>query len=130
SMFTTTPFFRPREGCEPIPTTSIAPSGVISPTIATTLEVPMSKPTNRLRSDFFVIGLCPSREPRPANAARSHLDSADRPQPNGYLPVSTAADKRVRNAALPPRRHLRPIAFRFPRSTPPSRPTAHPASDP
>ncbi len=33
SMFTTTPFFRPREGWEPSPTTSIAPSAPISPTV-------------------------------------------------------------------------------------------------
>ena len=55
SMFTTTPFFRPRDGCEPIPTTSIAPSGITSPTIATTLEVPMSSPTRRFFSVFFGI---------------------------------------------------------------------------
>ena len=50
SMLTTTPFFRPREGCEPRPMTSIAPSAATSPTSATTLEVPMSRPTMRLRS--------------------------------------------------------------------------------
>src|SRR5690606_19195666 len=45
SIFTTTPFFRPREGCEPIPTISSWPSSPTSPTNATTLEVPMSRPT-------------------------------------------------------------------------------------
>src|SRR3984885_5946365 len=50
SMFTTTPFFSPREGCEPRPSSSIAPSAPTSPTSATTLEVPMSSPTIRLRS--------------------------------------------------------------------------------
>ena len=50
SMLTTTPFLSPREGCEPMPSTSIEPSGPTSPTIATTLEVPMSRPTMRLRS--------------------------------------------------------------------------------
>src|SRR5262249_15581876 len=56
SMFTTTPRFRPRDGCEPRPTTSILPSLVISPTMATTLEVPISRPTIRLRSFFLGIG--------------------------------------------------------------------------
>src|SRR5687768_8281924 len=46
-MFTTTPFFRPRDGCEPRPTTSMLPSAPISPTRATTLEVPISSPTIR-----------------------------------------------------------------------------------
>src|SRR5512140_2741516 len=55
SMFTTTPFLRPREGCEPTPTTSIVPAAVSSPTIATTFEVPMSRPTMRFLSDFLGI---------------------------------------------------------------------------
>src|SRR5262252_3130950 len=50
SMLTTTPFLRPREGCEPRPSSSIEPSSPTSPTSATTLEVPMSSPTMRLRS--------------------------------------------------------------------------------
>src|SRR5690606_14732534 len=45
SIFTTTPFFMPRDGCEPIPTISSSPSVPISPTSATTLEVPISSPT-------------------------------------------------------------------------------------
>src|ERR1700746_838322 len=49
-MLTTTPFLRPREGCEPRPSSSIEPSRPTSPTNATTLEVPMSSPTMRLRS--------------------------------------------------------------------------------
>src|SRR5688572_2584849 len=52
-MLTTTPRFRPREGCDPRPTTSMRPSCVISPTIATTFDVPMSSPTMRLRSFFL-----------------------------------------------------------------------------
>jgi len=51
SMLTTTPFFRPREGCEPMPMISNAPSALISPTMATTLLVPMSRPTTRFRSE-------------------------------------------------------------------------------
>src|SRR5882672_247515 len=50
SMLTTTPFLRPREGCEPMPITSSVLSACNSPTMATTLEVPMSSPTMRLRS--------------------------------------------------------------------------------
>src|SRR5579864_2756963 len=50
SMLTTTPFFRPREGCEPTPITSMLPSAATSPTSATTFEVPISNPTIRLRS--------------------------------------------------------------------------------
>src|SRR6185503_19227550 len=55
SMLTTTPFLRPREGCEPTPRTSIAPSGPTSPTRATTLDVPMSRPTMRFLSDRLSI---------------------------------------------------------------------------
>src|SRR5256884_1430219 len=50
SMLTTTPFFSPREGCEPRPSSSIEPSSPTSPTSATTLEVPMSSPTIRFLS--------------------------------------------------------------------------------
>src|SRR5215831_15505347 len=55
SMLTTTPFFSPREGCEPMPSSSIAPSAPTSPTSDTTLEVPMSSPTIRLRSERLSI---------------------------------------------------------------------------
>ncbi len=55
SMFTTTPFLRPREGCEPMPMISTRASAVISPTMATTLDVPMSSPTIRFFSAFFDI---------------------------------------------------------------------------
>src|SRR4249920_4151452 len=50
SMLTTTPFLRPREGCEPRPTTSMDPSTPTSPTSATTLDVPISRPTINARS--------------------------------------------------------------------------------
>src|SRR5690606_26435383 len=50
SMFTTTPRFKPRDGDEPKPMTSIFPSGDSSPTIATTFDVPTSRPTRSLRS--------------------------------------------------------------------------------
>src|SRR6185312_1118578 len=55
SMLTTTPFFRPREGWEPRPSTSIVPSTPTSPTRATTLEVPMSRPTMRFLSERLSI---------------------------------------------------------------------------
>src|SRR5271165_4751723 len=51
SMLTTTPFFRPRDGWLPMPMISKVPSPLISPTMATTLLVPMSRPTIRLRSE-------------------------------------------------------------------------------
>src|SRR5580700_10533236 len=60
SMLTTTPFFRPREGCDPRPRSSIEPSAPISPTSATTLEVPISRPTMRFRSERLSI-VCPIR---------------------------------------------------------------------
>src|SRR5580700_4530819 len=50
-MFTTTPFLSPREGCEPMPSTSTVPSTPASPTSATTLEVPMSRPMIKLLSE-------------------------------------------------------------------------------
>src|ERR1700751_2896471 len=49
-MLTTTPFLSPREGWEPRPSSSIEPSSPTSPTSDTTLDVPMSSPTMRLRS--------------------------------------------------------------------------------
>src|SRR5690606_16511641 len=50
SMFTTTPRFSPRDGDEPKPITSILPSDESSPTIATTFDVPTSRPTRSLLS--------------------------------------------------------------------------------
>ena len=47
SMLTTTPFFRPREGCVPSPMMLRPSSGVTSATIATIFDVPMSRPTIR-----------------------------------------------------------------------------------
>src|SRR6266403_2988487 len=58
SILTTTPFFRPREGWLPMPMISSAPSVLISPTMATTLLVPMSRPTNRFRSERFAMYRC------------------------------------------------------------------------
>src|SRR5579862_106286 len=55
SMLTTTPFLRPREGCEPTPSSSMEPSSPTSPTSDTTLEVPMSRPTMRFRSERLSI---------------------------------------------------------------------------
>src|SRR6185312_16611481 len=92
SMFTTTPFFRPREGCEPMPMISMAPSGVISPTSASTLEVPISRPTMTSRSDFFLAikmgviscpgqrlggGRTPALPPDRKAVAIAHVDVAD-----------------------------------------------------
>src|SRR5580692_2815271 len=55
SILTTTPFFRPREGWLPMPMISSCPSALISPTMATTLLVPMSRPTKRFRSERFAM---------------------------------------------------------------------------
>src|SRR3984893_9319353 len=65
SMLTTTPFFRPREGCVPRPMMFSFFSGVISATMATIFEVPMSSPTirffasltMRLSPRFFTISV-------------------------------------------------------------------------
>src|SRR6202161_363980 len=56
SMLTTTPFFRPRDGWLPMPMISNAPSDLISPTMATTLLVPMSRAPIRWRWDRLAIG--------------------------------------------------------------------------
>src|SRR5450755_4819352 len=72
SMLTTTPFFKPRDGCEPKPSTSIEPSAPISPTSATTFEVPMSNPTIKLRSDR--LGILASIVP---GAVRTRASPAD-----------------------------------------------------
>src|SRR5882724_10664727 len=84
-MLTTTPFFSPREGCEPMPSTSIEPSRPTSPTSATTFEVPMSSPTMRFLSErlsipvtvFFstVCGPAPPSNCKPVRVA--HVDIRD-----------------------------------------------------
>jgi hypothetical protein len=55
SMLTTTPFFSPRDGCDPIPMISISSFSVTSHTIATTFEVPISSPTIRSFPSLFGI---------------------------------------------------------------------------
>src|SRR5690348_5113543 len=57
SISTTTPFFMPREVWLPTPITSIGSPGTYSPTIAITLEVPMSRPTTRFLSLLRFMGL-------------------------------------------------------------------------
>src|SRR3977135_2398660 len=85
SMLTTTPFFSPREGCEPMPSTSIEPSRPTSPTSATTLEVPMSSPTMRFLSErlsipatVFFSTVCCSAPPSNCKPVRvAHVDIGD-----------------------------------------------------
>src|SRR6266702_4978410 len=85
SMLTTTPFFSPREGCEPMPSTSIEPSNPTSPTSATTFEVPMSSPTMRFLSERFSIPatvffstVCRSAPPSNCKPVRvAHVDIRD-----------------------------------------------------
>src|SRR5262245_21538327 len=55
SILTTTPLFKPCEGCDPNPMILIFPSLETSPTSVTTLEVPMSIPTKRSFKGFFGI---------------------------------------------------------------------------
>src|SRR5882672_9997205 len=55
SMLTTTPRLSPRDGFDPMPMTSILSSSDSSPTIATTFDVPMSRPTTSLRSSRLPI---------------------------------------------------------------------------
>src|SRR4051812_7826917 len=86
-MFTTTPFLRPRDGCEPTPTTSMVPSWPSSPTMATTFDVPMSSPTMRFLSGLLAIGgrvllrshgQCGARGPTDAESVRvAHVHVAD-----------------------------------------------------
>src|SRR5438105_1734657 len=61
SMLTTTPFLRPREACVPRPITLRSPSPVISATIATIFDVPMSRPTIRFLLSFTMRGSAPVR---------------------------------------------------------------------
>src|SRR5450432_694711 len=89
SMLTTTPFLRPRDGCTPRPMASMEPSALCSPTSATTLEVPMSRPTITLRSirlgiRGFTVRCGPGREScgtvPPANGEAvgvAHVDVGD-----------------------------------------------------
>src|SRR6185503_11588727 len=57
SMFTTTPFFSPLDSWPPVPMMSMRPSGKSSATIATTLDVPMSRATMRF---LFSLGMSDS----------------------------------------------------------------------
>jgi hypothetical protein len=63
SMFTTTPFFRPRDGALPMPITSKPPSGFISATMAAIFEVPMSRPTIRFLLSFLPLNAIASTYP-------------------------------------------------------------------
>src|SRR5215208_176438 len=92
SMFTTTPFFSPREGCEPTPSTSICPSAATSPTRATTLDVPISRPTISPLSERLAIAAQPIPFGRsgapPADREAvgvAHVDIGDIVRALGYL---------------------------------------------
>src|SRR5215471_16598092 len=86
SMLTTTPFFRPREGCVPRPITLSAPSAITSATIATIFAVPMSSPTIRflfsftspsLLCRFFRRLFLEARHPRREAVAVAEIDLRD-----------------------------------------------------
>src|SRR4051794_12750943 len=72
SMFTTTPFLRPREGALPRPMTLSTPSGLTSATMATIFEVPMSRPTIRFLLSFMPSFCWSYRRPRVLFAERRH----------------------------------------------------------
>src|ERR1700730_11241481 len=85
SMWTTPPFFSPRDGCDPMPSTSIEPSRPTSPTGATTFDVPMSSPTIRFLSErlsipatVFFSTVCRSAPPSNCKPVRvAHVDIRD-----------------------------------------------------
>src|SRR6186713_309803 len=86
SMLTTTPFLRPRDGCEPMPSTSMPPSAFTSPTSATTFDVPMSRPTIKPLSDRLamvrniLVGELRDRRATPPNCKTvgvAHVDIVD-----------------------------------------------------
>src|SRR5690606_29293871 len=70
SMLATTPFFRPRDGWCPTPMISTLPSPRSSATMARIFEVPMSSPTIRLSSLFFIDSFPLTRAVAGACAAR------------------------------------------------------------
>src|SRR3990167_5986677 len=73
SIFTTTPRFKPLEGCEPIPIICTLPSSDTSPIMVTIFDVPISIPTIKFRSGcFFAIIWIPTPQPY-------HLDNVDQP---------------------------------------------------
>src|SRR5690606_9298252 len=74
SMLTTTPFFSPREGCEPTPSTSMLPSAPTSATSATTFDVPISSPTIRPLSERLDIAFVLLRAFR-GSAAPTHREA-------------------------------------------------------
>src|SRR5512139_516181 len=104
SMFTTTPFFRPLEGCEPRPTTSTLPSAPTSPTRQTTLDVPMSSPTISERSlRLATCHLSTARSPADGEAGRItqiHIGDlgrarGDDPRCREHEPVESLLDVRA-----------------------------------
>src|SRR5690625_1325015 len=130
SILTTTPFFRPRDGCEPMPMTSTTPRGVTSPTMATTFEVPISSPTNRLRSDFFVIvffslNSMPQRSPK---QAQSHSDNVNRFGSAGPHLAPQSAETPARTARRQRPHHQHPTQARPHHAALPSRLAARPVS--
>src|SRR5436190_1615262 len=104
-MLTTTPFFRPAAGTEPLPMIVMLPSRLTSPMSATTFVVPTSIPTRTAsRSTVLVI-------PRialggfgglPAGAARAEILSTDRHR-TGYPKGGGAG---ARSSA-----HVRPVSI-------------------
>src|SRR3954470_13083487 len=133
SMLTTTPFFSPREGCEPMPSTSMEPSRPTSPTRATTFEVPMSSPTMRFRSERLsipptVFFRSVGRSAAPSNCKPVRVAHVDIGDIAAFLSdeLQSCVDKLVKTfidlAASQPDRHaVRQIEFPRPAGVEPHR---------
>src|ERR687891_571865 len=119
-MLTTTPFLSPREGLQPLPITSRLPSSDNSPTIATTFDVPISRPTIKFFSGFLTMGyavltlvvtlaaLGHAPQSRLCNASQLSQDHrcADRKSPRS-LPQTAEGENQDRCALKPPSVHRR-----------------------
>src|SRR5438552_1647845 len=83
SMLTTTPFLSPRDGCAPRPMMLSRFSAVTSATMATILDVPMSRPTIRFLLSFTICAFLPRparrpfREPRHAHCKAVAIAQVD-----------------------------------------------------
>src|SRR5690606_31060031 len=93
SMSTTTPRRSPRDSWLPMPITSIGLPGEYSPTSATTLEVPMSRPTindlSPLRFMYFPACLSVAPSGPAPSSRRNHWCSGGRRAP-GAAPAARA----------------------------------------
>ena len=94
-MSTTTPRFKPRDGFEPMPMTSSRSSAESSPTIATTFDVPMSRPTTSLRSSRLPIAQAPLH----CRHSSNHCPAPRRARPRDSPAVRRANRRRSRSCS-------------------------------